>query len=237
MNKIKSYKLGITSTVLGLVVCAALLLLCSTGTKADTIILETASMGPPGTSLGGIGINSSQFLGSRFHINDITTISLVGGHLTTGQNGAAGDIFAAIVQLGGPSAFPLGLPFAAGEVLATTLISVPSGSSQDVMVSLPITLQSGDYLLVFGSGLFGANGEGGLTTVNPALTAPIFTVYNAHNVVPFWSDVRLTAINNPNLTMRIVVEAAVPEAAPLPLLAIGLLLLLFISLRRRISRD
>jgi len=199
-------KLSINSTIIDRVLCAALLALYSTLVKADTVILETASMGST-CNCGGIAIQSSQFLGSRFHIEDAMTITRVGGHLTSGQNGAGGEIFAAIVQLAGPDAFPAGLPFAPGEVLATTLIPVPVGLSADVRVPLSVTLQPGDYLLVFGSGLFGATGEGSLTTVNPALSEPVFPVYNANNQEPSWVDYPITALGQTNRTMRLVVEA------------------------------
>jgi hypothetical protein len=207
-------KFSLASTDLVRLLCAALMTLSSV-TRADIVILETASMGLPAADLGGIAINSSQFLGARFHINQPAAITRVGGHFTTGQNGTGGDIFAAIAQLAGPSAFPTGLPFTPGEVLANTLIAMPTGLSAEVLVPLSVTLQPGDYLLVFGSGLFGATGEGSLTTVNPVLTASIFPYYNANNPVPFWADRPFTSINEPKLTMRIVVQA-VPEPRTIP---------------------
>ena len=128
----KLMKLSIHSTLIDRVLCAALLTLYSTLARADTVILETASMGST-CNCGGIAILSSQFLGSRFHIADAMTITRVGGHFASGQNGAGGEIFAAIVQLAGPDAFPAGLPFAPGEVLATTLVTVPTESSAECL--------------------------------------------------------------------------------------------------------
>jgi hypothetical protein len=93
--------------------------------------------------------------------------------------------------------------------------TMPSGLSAEVLVPLSVTLKPGDYLLVFGSGLLGATGEGSLTTVNPVLTRSIFAYYNANNPVPFWADRPFRAINDSNLTVRIIVQA-VPEPGTTP---------------------
>jgi hypothetical protein len=173
--------------------------------RADTVILETAAMGERG-HWGGILVDASQFIAARFHLEHPMPVTRVGGHFTTGQNGAAGEIFTAIVHVAGPSAFPTGLPFTPHEVMASTLITIPTGLSAELLVPLPVVLPAGDYLVVFGSGLFGATGEGSLTTVNRALGPTTFPRYDNESNPPYWSDALIDEIGDPNLTMRIVVR-------------------------------
>jgi hypothetical protein len=115
------------------------------------------------------------------------------------------------------------LPFAPGEVLGTTLLPIPAASSAEVLVPLPLSLQPGNYLLVFGSGMYGATGEGSLTTINPALAPPIFTTYSDNPFNKGWADAELTEMGNPNLTLRLVIEA-IPEPSSAALLTLGSLI-------------
>jgi hypothetical protein len=158
---------------------------------------------------GGIAINSVSFVGAEFQVSDQTDITRVGGHFSAGQNGAAGTIFAALVRLETTDALPRGNPFEPSEVIATALLSSPSGrGSREITVPLPAHLTSGSYLIVFGSGLFGATGEAGLTTVNPTQSPQTFALYSGDN--HSWYDSPLSAVGDPMHTLRIIVQA-VPE--------------------------
>jgi len=129
------------------------------------LIYESATLGPTGQTSGGFNANEVQMLGSRFSISETMEVSQIGGHMYRGSFGA-NPIFGAIVELSGPNAFPLGDPFTGGEVLAFTTFPVPVLST-DVSVPLSITLQPGDYALIFGAGaLGGTNGEGVMTVNN-----------------------------------------------------------------------
>jgi hypothetical protein len=92
--------------------CAITFVVCP---KAENVILETASMGPTG-NMGGFAVDHVYFIGHRFHVDQPTLITQVGGHFASGQNGAGGTLFAAIARLSGPSAFPMGLAF--GEAIS-----------------------------------------------------------------------------------------------------------------------
>jgi len=132
------------------------------------IIYESSTLGPTGQTTGGFNVNEVQFLGSRFSISETMEVSQIGGHM---YRGSFGDnlIFGAIVELSGPDALPLGDPFTGGEVLASTTFTPPVLSA-DVSVPLSITLQPGDYALIFGSGEFGATNGEGVMTVNNFIT-------------------------------------------------------------------
>jgi hypothetical protein len=194
-------------------------------------LLETAEMGPRGYH-GGISISSDQYIGAAFTVRDITDLSHVGGHFTAGPNGAAGPIFAALIELQNAGALPKGDPFAANEILATALLTTPAGAetSREVTVPMPLRLLPGNYMLVFGSGRFGATGQSGLPTVNRALRSPTFAVYGGPDAS--WDKETLHQVGNPNSTLRIVVQA-VPEAKTLSLLFFGLTFLLASKLRRQ----
>ncbi|MBI2849193.1 MAG: hypothetical protein HYX88_03585, partial [Chloroflexi bacterium] len=122
---------------------------------SHNFIQESATLGSIGQT-SGFSIMTSQFLGWRFRIDGIVEITRIGGHLSRLQGGNR-RIFAAIVKLDGPTAFPLGTPFGPTMVAVTTFD--PGSPSSDVRASLSVRLGPGDYALVFGSGLFGATGE------------------------------------------------------------------------------
>jgi hypothetical protein len=221
-------KTGYTERLILMALCALTFEVCP---KAENVILETASMGPTG-NLGGFSVGRVYFLGHRFHVDQPTLITQVGGHFASGQNGAGGTLFAAIARLSGPSAFPVGLPFAPGEVLGSSLITIPTGSSKEILVPLPMAVQQGDYLLVFGSGQFGASGEGSMTSVNPALASTEFTIFSRGGAAgPVWLDAPLTDLGNPGLTLRMVVEA-VPEPRSVLLGLMGGVILLTCARKR-----
>ena len=132
--------------------------------QASNITLESAKMGPSGISstIGGAVINFSQFLGWRFEVDtelgfEVTSIggNLLGSSTTLPQ--FREPIFGAIVKLVGPNALPLGAPFLQEEVIATTTFIAPV-PNEDFRTPLNVTLEAGNYGLIFGGGLFGSPG-------------------------------------------------------------------------------
>lgn len=117
------------------------------------IIYESATLGATGATSGGLGMDANQFQGSRFSVTQTTEVTAIGGHMRS----VTGTLFGAIVDMSGP--LPAGSPFTGGEVLASTVFTATSSSS-DVSVPLSVILPPGDYALVFGSGQFGASGFG-----------------------------------------------------------------------------
>jgi hypothetical protein len=123
--------------------------------QAVSVTLESAPLDAP-NFIGGLSVIPSQFLGWRFQLTDTLQVTDIGGHL--GSTSPNNEIFGAIVSLSEPNAFPQSNPFQPGEVLAATTLN-PSFPTNDVTVPLSVTLNPGNYALVFGSGLFGASGD------------------------------------------------------------------------------
>jgi hypothetical protein len=132
---------------------------CSTQLGAQTVVLESASPGATG-HISGSSVTTAQFVGWRFQIDTALDVDHVGGHLLSNPN-SPGDIFAALVALDSITSVPHGAPFTAEELIATTVFQ-PAFPSDEIEVPLTAALTPGSYALVFGTGLFGASGEGAL---------------------------------------------------------------------------
>lgn len=126
---------------------------------AQPVLLESAQLGTIG-SIGGTSITIVQHPGWRFEVAQPLQVQQVGGHLLSNPN-MPGDIFAAIVQLSSIDAMPLGSPFIPDEIVATTTFRPPF-PSDEITTPLLARLRPGAYALVFGTGLFGATGEGAI---------------------------------------------------------------------------
>jgi hypothetical protein len=190
--------------------CAALAIPAAAG-----VIYQSATLGPIGQS-GGLGLTSDQFLGARFEITAPTTVTGIGGHL----EGFFGSIFGSIIALDSMDALPQGSPFAGGEVLASTVFT-PDSPSSDYRTPLSVTLAPGTYALVFGSGLFGATGMGVMAENNTDLSGASYF---------WWDGSRSSWYDGGFSNARFVVEgdSAVPEPTTVALagLAFGALALL-----------
>jgi hypothetical protein len=129
-------------------------------------VYETGALGPTGlTSNIGAGIYSDQFIGVRFAVNSDVTTTAVGGHFGTQSFVGNNQFFGAIVALSGPSDFPDSADLSTPDVLGATLLTFP-GPSADISAPLSVSLAPGNYALIFGTGLFGATGEGGGAAFN-----------------------------------------------------------------------
>lgn len=126
---------------------------------AQSVWLESAQLGTTGR-IGGTSITIAQHPGWRFEVDQPLEVQQVGGHLLSYAD-PPGDIFAAIVRLSSIDAMPLGSPFTPEEIVATTTFRAPF-PSDEVLTPLSATLRPGAYALVFGTGQFGATGEGAI---------------------------------------------------------------------------
>jgi hypothetical protein len=136
----------------------------------QTFVYERAVQGPTGIiSGGGLAVSDVFFCGWRFEVTGgpIQTTT-IGGHFFSG----GGDVFGAIVRLSGPNDDPDDFTLNSPDVLGRTLVTLPAGSSNVAQGPLPLTLGDGWYLVVFGSGSFGATGSAPLVAQDPGTAVP-----------------------------------------------------------------
>jgi len=147
------------SISIGLISC----LLCISNALAGEIIFQSATGPFNSTSCCGSHINNTQYIGVTFTLDQTTHIDGIGGHFRNFA-GFGGSIFGAVVSLGNDG-LPTGTLGNVGNVISYTVFTPNSG--QDTVSSLNATLTAGTYGLVFGSGMFGANGSSTLTLLQP----------------------------------------------------------------------
>ena len=133
-------------------------------TQDTPLVVSTATVGPriyqttTNPSLGGYGgssISATQFLGTRFQVTAPTTTGRIGGVF-----GGTGTAFAALVALSGPDDVPDSFDLSTPDLLGHSIFALPGGSGLLVSAALEIPLSPGWYAAVFGTTLFGAQGEG-----------------------------------------------------------------------------
>lgn len=144
-----------------LLLLVAFLTLARTATAQ--IILETAQ----GASGSGYSVNAGQYLAARFHLDRLTALSHIGGHL-----GADGSLFFAILRVTAAHPMPVGLPFNDNEVVWSQTFTSPFpwlsfGVTADHLLPVTLTLEPGEYMIVAGSGRFGATGYGEMPLGTP----------------------------------------------------------------------
>jgi hypothetical protein len=214
------------------VVFAALLFwLCVSSCGASGYILDSATLGETGLpgSSEGYTVASFQFVGARFHVDQLTTVDHIDGVLGNFNFGDTNKIFGAIVAIGsGGDGFPASSPGAFAP-LAETTFGLPYLTS-DISVPLSETLPAGDYALVFGSGLFGATATASLSTLNTDTAQASFFFGQIESIGSpgFWQDD--SAAENMRFTVN---GAAVPEPSGVMLAALGFGGLIVWGWRRR----
>ena len=208
--------------VLILVVCS-LLVLPIAAVAVPITIHESAGLGTSGTG-GGSTISLNQFIGTSFSISDAVHVTTIGGDMGTSPGG---DIFGAIVPVPAPGTVPGVAPLEIESIaLANTVFSAATGhpTTVDFRTPLAVDLAPGDYALIFGSGLFGATGQGFLGTNN--IPIPGSVTFSTDNAPPP-QGFPLGRWNGPFFgdILRLVVEgeiSPIPEPSTLLLLASGL---------------
>ena len=135
---------------------------------------------------GGIALLPTQFLGARFEVANTVEVQSVGGDIV---GIASGPLFAAIIPLSSLSALPSG-PLSSLDVIAETTFTAPFPGG-DVSVPLSVTLEPGVYGLLFGSGLFGATGEGAMPRDNKEIpeNASLFDYHLSAGVLGWYDTV------------------------------------------------
>jgi len=186
------------------------------GQASADIIYESATLGTTGLNVGGWGLWDTQYLGSRFTVNTETVVTSISGHME-----GEGTLFGAIVKLSGPGALPVGSPFTGSELLASGTFTASEPSSEQTLAML-VTLAPGDYGVIFGTGLFGATGLGGMPQASDTGSVDIgsasYFFWFGDPTGPSWQDGGFNAV-------RFVVNGeteSVPEPSTFLLLGAGL---------------
>jgi hypothetical protein len=198
---------------------------------AAPIIFESASLGVTGVQFPGSAIAPAQYIGVRFEIDQTTIVSAVGGHISSNPN-VHQDLFAAIVPLAGATAVPAESPGTFSPLAVTTFL--PPILSDDIRVPLSVTLDPGWYALIFGSGRFGATGEGALIS-NGAPLPGISQASFFHASSPFLlaPPPNWQAVSSQVGTRYVVEGVAVPEPSSVLLFTGGAGALLLLLRRPR----
>lgn len=179
-----------------------------------TTLYQSATMGTSGQT-SGVVVNANQFLGAAFTLPSAAQITAVGGHIS-----GTGTLFAAILSLSG--SLPTGAPFDSSLITDTTFTA--PATSQDVVVPLSVTLNAGTYALIFGSGLFGATGNGAMPTNNTDVVGATYFYWDGVDHFAWFLD----TFSNTRFT---VYGEIVPEPSSFGLMAVGVLMLLAVKAR------
>jgi hypothetical protein len=221
-----------------LAITASLVILGFSPARA-ALIYESAGTGP-GTGSSVVispwyDFSAPAWFGARFGLAQPVEVSAVGGRIYVYGDGPM--LFAAIVTLPLPEGLPSWSPLdIEAHALAVTLFDAPDTADADVLAPLSVTLPPGNYGLVFGSGFFGATGDGGIEFGSPALPGASFLGATFPPQAPSASWFHGTSGPFPGFAPRIVIEGmVVPEPSVTGLLAIGLTGLPLVRRRCRLT--
>ena len=184
--------------------------------SADTIF-ESGTLGPTGVTwqqalageVPGSSVDTQVFSGVRFELTRPVLTTEIGGHFFSP---AGGDFIGAIVGLDDGNDFPNSEDLSTSDVFDTTLMTFPT-DSQEVFGDLVLALDPGWYALVFASGLFAANGNGGMVLNNPDIGSP---TYIARQPGPGWFNLSDLSDAKDFVDFRFVIKGTiVPEPSAL----------------------
>ena len=220
MNRILCIGLAVTCWVSAHGSCAFADVLFESGTLGLTgVSWSDATSGTVPT----VNISPHVFTGVKFHLDQPVLTTSVGGHFVSPSGGA---FFGTLVSLENETDFPDSGDFSTPDTLGATLLSFPVASAE-VFGDLNLSLDQGWYALVFGSGLFGANGAGGAPANNVDIGTPTYIAFQPGSGVT-WIDLATFVTD-----LRFVVSGrSVPEPSTPILIILGLL----ICFSRRLSK-
>jgi hypothetical protein len=214
------------STRLLMQVCAvAALVTVGTDAQASPLLYSSADFGGP--ELNGASVLSGQWYGVRFQLTKPSVITDIGANIEAIPGYGDGRYFGAIVRLTSMSDYPDSISLTTPDVLGVTTFA-PGSPSSDVKAPIgPLTVGSGTYALLIGTGLFGTSGIGHMPIDNPnPIPASFFALQGSQ-----WLDI----FPGDNINFRMTVYG-VPEPAVLQILAPMVLVVFFRSLRTRNAR-
>jgi hypothetical protein len=233
---VTQHKEGRMKKKCALLAVAALLSATLGGLQASPVyavpLYESATLGATGQS-GGWAINSDQFLGVRFHLDQAATVTGVGGHLKNpwGASGGYGTVYGAVVQLTSATDMPNTKPtivtetdklktysWTGSDILAT--VNMPStglnGGSADLLANLatPLNLDAGWYALVFA--VPNSARSGTMPFNNTQIGTPSYFTFYGWMDTHFYGNQPDDWYNISGLNARFVIDDTVQGQPPSP---------------------
>jgi hypothetical protein len=188
-------------------IAANLAILVAAIPASAKLVLETATY--TGDDTGEYFVQDGRFIGAAFTLGATEQITNVGAQF---GGFPSGTIFAAIVPLASQTSLPSFTPSdIAANAIADVVFSVPQATAIDYSVPLSVTLSAGSYAVIFGSGVFGAEGWAGLGQLNDVVGSPnwVGTLFDNSWSADSYDGVRITL-------------TAAPEPSTWAMLIIGL---------------
>lgn len=156
---------------------AVAILVAAQSYATEFILLETASLGPTGQSVGNdqVVLTDEFFYGAKFEVTVITRLEQAGIHmLNFPLAGTDGTMFIAIAPLNPATDLPNDETLS--DAVVATIVQAPASSEEVVtdyeLLTLEIDLLPGRYGVVVGSGLFGAGGAAALPNNDTEIGMP-----------------------------------------------------------------
>ena len=194
------------------------------------VIFESGTLGPTGITQSDLSsglvpstiISPSVYTGVRFQLDRKTITERIGGHFVSGSSGT---FFGAIIELDAADDTPDSFDFTTSDFLGATTLVFPV-ESDEVYGDLALSLDPGWYALVFGSGVFGTNGNGNAVRNGTDIDNPSYIAAQPFSGISGWFNIG-TFPNH-----RFVLKGqVVPEPSAIVFGALSLFCLL---LRRRL---
>jgi hypothetical protein len=212
---------------------AAVLITLILGAQSATslsaaIIYQSGTLGETGITKDALlndhvfatNVTSFNFAGARFHVAQPVVTTKIGGHFIGDFPNS--DFFGAIVRLTSAEDLPDSDDLTAPDVLGTAILTFPH-PSDEVFGNLSVLLETGWHALVFGSALFGTDGQGAALRNGIDIGTPSYVDWQPGNGWFELSDLAHFIVFNNH---HFVVEGnLIPEPSSFVLLlTIGLLL-------------
>ena len=130
-----------------------------------------------------------QYVGVKFQVDQPTHIDSL--HAVMGDSPSS--FFAAIVSLPSISSLPQGRPFAAGEVLYSTVFNLSWDYLTPRDIPFDVTIDPGAYAIILGAGLFGSPSYGIAGVISAYNKVPNSTGFDwVPDFGPTWNNTGLT---------------------------------------------
>lgn len=163
------------------------------GLSSAAILSESGTLGPTGVSYSELtsgavpstSVDMFVYAGVRLHLDKPVITSQIGGHFVSFSSGT---FFGAVVELDDENDFPDSFDFSTSDLLGTTTLEFPN-PSDEVFGNLTLALEPGWYALVFGSGLFGTNGDGAAVRNGSDLGEITYIAAQPFSGISEWIDV------------------------------------------------